>query len=89
LQREFRLTYIFISHSLPVVAQLATRIAVMRAGKFVEVGAAEQILRRPRIPTRVSCWPRFRNCSGRSFFPGAFLSTFDSLPRLRCRPFWS
>jgi ABC-type glutathione transport system ATPase component len=47
LQREFGLTYIFISHSLPVVAQLATRIAVMRAGKFVEVGAAEQILRQP------------------------------------------
>jgi ABC-type microcin C transport system duplicated ATPase subunit YejF len=30
LQREFTLTYIFISHSLPVVAQIATRIAVMR-----------------------------------------------------------
>ncbi len=50
LQREFGLTYVFISHSLPVVAQLATRIAVMRAGKFVEVGAAEQILRRPAHP---------------------------------------
>jgi ABC-type dipeptide/oligopeptide/nickel transport system ATPase component len=41
------LTYIFISHSLPVVAQVATRVAVMRAGKFVEVGAVEQILHRP------------------------------------------
>ncbi len=47
LQREFGLTYIFISHSLPVVAQLATRIAVMRAGQFVELGAAEQILKQP------------------------------------------
>jgi ABC-type microcin C transport system duplicated ATPase subunit YejF len=47
LQREFGLTYIFISHSLPVVAQLATRIAVMRAGQFVELGAAEQILMQP------------------------------------------
>jgi oligopeptide transport system ATP-binding protein len=36
LQREFALTYIFISHSLPVVAQVATRIAVMRAGQFLE-----------------------------------------------------
>ncbi len=42
LQREFGLTYVFISHSLPVVAQLATRIAVMHAGRFVEIGAAEQ-----------------------------------------------
>jgi oligopeptide transport system ATP-binding protein len=47
LQREFGLTYIFISHSLPVVAQVATRIAVMRAGKFVEVGSAEQVLHQP------------------------------------------
>ena len=48
LQREFALTYVFISHSLPVVAQLATRIAVMRAGQFVEVGPAEEILRDPK-----------------------------------------
>lgn len=47
LQSEFGLTYVFISHSLPVVAQLATRIAVMRSGKFVEMGAAEQVLREP------------------------------------------
>jgi ABC-type oligopeptide transport system ATPase subunit len=47
LQSEFGLTYLFISHSLPVVAQVATRIAVMRAGKFVEVGPAEQVLHQP------------------------------------------
>jgi ABC-type glutathione transport system ATPase component len=47
LQREFGLTYVFISHSLPVVAQIATRIAVMRAGKFVEVGEAERVLKAP------------------------------------------
>jgi ABC-type microcin C transport system duplicated ATPase subunit YejF len=50
LQREFALTYIFISHSLPVVAQLATRIAVMRAGQFVATGPAEQILQQPKDP---------------------------------------
>ncbi len=47
LQSEFGLTYIFISHSLPVVAQVATRITVMRAGKFVEVGLAGQVLHQP------------------------------------------
>jgi peptide/nickel transport system ATP-binding protein len=47
LQQEFGLTYVFISHSLPVVAQIATRIAVMRAGKFLEIGPAEEILHRP------------------------------------------
>jgi len=50
LQREFALTYLLISHSLPVVAQLATRVAVMQAGKFVEVGPAEQLLRQPAHP---------------------------------------
>jgi oligopeptide transport system ATP-binding protein len=48
LQREFALTYVFISHSLPVVAQVATRIAVMRTGQFVEVGPAEQVLHQPK-----------------------------------------
>jgi ABC-type glutathione transport system ATPase component len=47
LQREFELTYLFISHSLPVVAQLASHIAVMRAGQFVEYGPANLILREP------------------------------------------
>jgi ABC-type dipeptide/oligopeptide/nickel transport system ATPase component len=48
IQREFSLTYVFISHSLPVVDQAATRIAVMRAGQFLEVGAAEQVLHQPK-----------------------------------------
>jgi ABC-type glutathione transport system ATPase component len=48
LQREFALTYLFISHSLPVVAQIATRIAVMRAGRFLEIGAAEALLHHPQ-----------------------------------------
>jgi ABC-type glutathione transport system ATPase component len=48
LQTEFGLTYLFISHSLPVVAQVATRIAVMRAGRFVEVGLADQVLQEPK-----------------------------------------
>ncbi len=47
LQREFELTYLFISHSLPVVAQLANHIAVMRAGQFVECGPAALILHKP------------------------------------------
>jgi len=32
---------------LPVVAQIATRIAVMRAGKLVEIGDAELLLHQP------------------------------------------
>ena len=50
LQRDFALTYLLISHSLPVVAQLATRIAVMQGGRIVETGAAAQILSAPAHP---------------------------------------
>jgi ABC-type oligopeptide transport system ATPase subunit len=48
LQKEFGLTYLFISHSMPVVRYLATRIAVMYRGKLVEIGDTEQITTRPR-----------------------------------------
>jgi len=50
LQHDFALTYLLISHSLPVVAQLATRIAVMQAGRIVETGPAAQILSAPKHP---------------------------------------
>jgi ABC-type dipeptide/oligopeptide/nickel transport system ATPase component len=39
-----------ISRSLPVVAKLATRIAVMQGGPIVETGTAEQVLRAPAHP---------------------------------------
>jgi peptide/nickel transport system ATP-binding protein len=47
LQRDFGLAYLFISHSMPVVRYLSTRIAVMYRGKIVEVGDAVQIAERP------------------------------------------
>jgi len=50
LQRDFGLTYLFISHSMPVVRYLSTRIAVMYRGKIVEVGDTEQITARPAHP---------------------------------------
>jgi oligopeptide transport system ATP-binding protein len=50
LQREFSLTLILISHSLPVVAQLSARVAVMQAGQIVELGPAEQVLTAPQHP---------------------------------------
>ena len=48
LQRDFGLTYLFISHSMPVVRYLSTRIAVMYRGKIVEVGDTVQITERPQ-----------------------------------------
>ena len=48
LQRDFGLTYLFISHSMPVVRYLATRIAVMYRGKIVEVGSTAKITTNPK-----------------------------------------
>jgi len=50
LQQQFSLTYLLISHSLPVVAQLASRVAVMHNGRFVELGPPEQVLHSPAHP---------------------------------------
>lgn len=48
LQREQGLTYLFISHSMPLVRYLSTRIAVMQQGRIVEMGEAEELCSRPR-----------------------------------------
>jgi ABC-type glutathione transport system ATPase component len=48
LQRDFGLTYLFISHSMPVVRYLCDRIAVMRRGEIVEIGPSETITSRPQ-----------------------------------------
>ncbi|MGB6134588.1 MAG: ATP-binding cassette domain-containing protein [Acidobacteriaceae bacterium] len=48
LQREFGLTYLFISHSMPLVRYLATNIAVLHRGKLVEFGSREAVCDSPR-----------------------------------------
>ena len=50
LQRDFGLTYLFISHSMPVVRYLSTRIAVMYKGKIVELGDTDLITTNPIHP---------------------------------------
>ncbi len=50
LQRDFKLTYLFISHSMPIVRYLADRIAVMQRGELVEIGTTEHITTAPTHP---------------------------------------
>lgn len=47
LRRQQGLSYLFISHDLAVVAELADVVAVMRGGKLVEIGAVQQVLFSP------------------------------------------
>jgi peptide/nickel transport system ATP-binding protein/glutathione transport system ATP-binding protein len=48
LQREFSLSYLFISHDMAVVERIAHRIAVMYAGQIVEIGEARAVLATPQ-----------------------------------------
>jgi len=48
LQERLGLAYLFITHNLAVVEYLAHEVAVMTAGRIVEQGTAEQVLRAPR-----------------------------------------
>jgi ABC-type glutathione transport system ATPase component len=50
LQQSFQLTYLFISHSMPLVRYLSTNIAVMHGGKLVETGECEALCQNPRDP---------------------------------------
>jgi len=48
LKREFGFTYIFISHDLNVVKYMSDRIMVMKDGKIVEIGPADEVYNKPK-----------------------------------------
>ena len=48
LQRSRGMTYLFISHSMPLVRYLCTRIAVLQRGRLVEMGECAQVCEQPR-----------------------------------------
>ena len=50
LQRDLGLGIIFVTHDIGAAVEVADRIAVMYAGRIVEEGTAEQLIRHPRHP---------------------------------------
>jgi peptide/nickel transport system ATP-binding protein len=61
LQRELHTSVLFISHNLGVISKMCTRVGVLYAGRLVEEGPVETVLRDPRHPYTVGllrCIPR-------------------------------
>jgi peptide/nickel transport system ATP-binding protein len=50
LQREMGLSVVFVTHDIGAAMEVADRIAVMYAGRIVEVGSARTLIREPRHP---------------------------------------
>ncbi|MGW4669943.1 dipeptide ABC transporter ATP-binding protein [Streptomyces sp. NPDC004324] len=50
LQRELGLALVFVAHDLAVVRQVSDRVAVMRRGRIVELGSADEVYESPRDP---------------------------------------
>ncbi len=50
LQEEFGLTYVLISHDLTAIRAVCEQVAVMYAGRFVEIGPVDEVLSNPRHP---------------------------------------
>jgi len=69
LQKDFNLTYVFISHDLSVIRQIADRIAVMYLGRIVELADSESIYEQPKHPytaALLSAVPRPSTDQGRA-----------------------
>jgi peptide/nickel transport system ATP-binding protein len=63
IQRETNLALVFVTHDLGIVAKLCDRVAVMYAGRIVELGKTRDIFNRPRHPYAVGlldCLPTLR-----------------------------
>ena len=83
LSRETGTAVLWITHDLAVVAELADRVAVMYAGRVVEIGPVDAVLDAPRHPYTLG----LLNSSAANVAPGQRLNQIDGVaPRIDARP---
>lgn len=83
LARETGTAVLWITHDLAVVAELADRVAVMYAGRVVEIGPVDAVLDAPRHPYTLG----LLNSSAANVAPGERLHQIDGVaPRIDARP---
>ena len=83
LVRETGTAVLWITHDLAVVAELADRVAVMYAGRIVEIGPVDAVLDQPRHPYTLG----LLNSSAANVAPGERLTQIDGVaPRIDARP---
>jgi peptide/nickel transport system ATP-binding protein len=64
IQRDFRMSMIYISHDIAVIAEVADRIGVMYAGRLAELAPAVEIFKRPRHPYTAALMSAFPSIVG-------------------------
>ncbi|HHY98862.1 MAG TPA: ABC transporter ATP-binding protein [Firmicutes bacterium] len=90
IHREMNISMIFITHDLSLVARVAERVAVMYAGKIVEIGTSEEVFYSPRHPYTMGLLKAIPSTVGdlRKLepIPGSLPDLIEPPPGCRFRP---
>ncbi len=89
LKKELNMSLILISHDLSIIAEMADKVAIMYAGKIVELGRAEDIFLNPKHPYTsglISSVPRLRGEKKLTWIPGQPPDLISPPPGCRFHP---
>ncbi|WP_324715516.1 ABC transporter ATP-binding protein [Carboxydochorda subterranea] len=64
IRRRLHMTMIYISHDVAVIAEVSDRVAVMYAGRIVELGKASDVFKRPKHPYTAGLMAAFPSIAG-------------------------